>query len=75
MTDDQIKMALALGKCSFFPGSSQKRFARNMAHWAQLKPQAPITGAQDRYLRDLVQRFRRQLPDHIVSLAGVAVVS
>lgn len=63
-------MAKALGQCTFWPGSSMKRFAKSMRHMAELMPERVLSGKQDQYLRQMVHKFRRQIPDHVVALAG-----
>jgi len=66
MTPHQIEVAEALGRCSFLPGTSQKRFCRDMAHLAQHSPDTALTEAQDRYLTIMAYRYRRQMPARLV---------
>lgn len=68
MTEDERRMAIALGGCKFPPASPPKRFARDMAAEAAFDD-AVITEGQAEWLRVLVQRYRRQLPDDVVALA------
>lgn len=71
MTADERKMALAISPMlvTYIPGIGTKRFARDIADLAEL-PDAAITEAQAVYLRQVVHRFRRQIPSAIVSLAA-----
>lgn len=66
MTDEQIEIGKALGHVTYVPGTSQKRFGRNMAFLAEHSPEREISEAQDRYMRILAYRFRRQMPDHLI---------
>lgn len=62
VTAEQIELAKALGQCTFPPATPQKRFARDMLAIAENNPDRPITDKQDRYLRDLIAKYRRQIP-------------
>lgn len=62
-------MAIALGACTFVPGIATKRFARDMAFAAGRDDAKPLTEKQDKYLREAVYRFRRQIQPEIVALA------
>lgn len=64
--EDELAMAAALARCSFTPGSWDKRFARDVA--AQLRATAYITQRQAESLRQMVHRYRRQLPPEVVAL-------
>lgn len=66
MTDHEVELALALGSCSFPPGSSQKRFARDLAYRATNAPTVDITLRQRHYLELLAWKYRRQLPKRLV---------
>lgn len=68
MTEAERRMARALGRCRFLPGSPPKRFARQVAAEAE-REDAQLTGPQARWLRSLVQRYRRQIPADVVALA------
>lgn len=70
MTDEQRLMAIALARCVFVPGIATKRFARDMAFRAGLADAGPLTEKQDRYLREAVHKFRRQIDPSIVALAN-----
>ena len=61
MTPNQIEMILKLRKCTFLPGSFQKRFVRNMFNRAALNPNPPLTERQARYLAELFHKYRKQI--------------
>jgi hypothetical protein len=63
MTELQINKALALLKCTFLPGSFQKRFAKDMGAMARNNPQAELTEKQAAYLDLLFHQYRRQIPN------------
>lgn len=68
MTDDEKRAALALEKCTYLPGSFEKRFARDMAGIA--RGTAEITVKQRGWLWKQVHRYRRQIGDaELVRLA------
>ena len=69
MTPFEIKLATALGNCSFLPGSSQKRFCRNMADIARLSPEKELSLRQRHYMEIMAWRYRRQLPRNCVPLS------
>ncbi len=60
------EIALALAKCTFLPGSWDKRFARDMA--AAAKISADLTTKQAAHVLRLGHKYRRQLPTEIVCL-------
>ena len=66
MTDFEIRLAKALGGCSFLPGSSHKRFCRNMADIARLSPDKAISLRQRHMMELMAWRYRRQLNDDLV---------
>ena len=67
MTPHEIELALALRhNVSMLPGSSQKRFARDIAHIAATDPTREITLRQRHYMELMAWRYRRQLPNHLV---------
>ena len=71
MTPEEVSMASALGACRFTPASFDKRFARTMADKA--RQAVPLVSfAHAALLREKVRRYRRQIDDHIVDLAGPA---
>lgn len=70
MTEDQRRMAIALAQCTFVPGIGTKRFARDMAVRARIADSSPLTEKQDKYLRESVYKFRRQIPPDVVALAA-----
>ena len=63
MTAAESKIALALGRCSFLPGSWDKRFALGMAALAARDPEKPLTERQSTQLFRMADRYRRQLSD------------
>lgn len=69
MTPDQITMAHALNRCGLFPGSSVKRFARDMASLATTNPAHELTPPQHKYLCDSVVRHRRQMAREVLAIA------
>jgi hypothetical protein len=66
MTADEIRIVDALYGCSFSPGSSPKRFVRQMFHRDRAKP---MTERQKAYLWAVAWSWRRQLPGALVGLA------
>lgn len=69
MTDDQIEMAIALGHCTFVPGTNTKRFARSMRDTAKNIPEHELTDKQHKYLCEATIKFRRQIPERVVHIA------
>lgn len=61
MDKEQITMATILSRCTFQPGSYQKRFARAMLAHAALKPDEPLTDKQGEYLARLFHMYRKQI--------------
>lgn len=66
MTDFEMRLAKALGGCSFLPGSSHKRFCRNMADIARLSPDKEISLRQRHMMELMAWRYRRQLNGDLV---------
>ncbi len=66
VTEHEIALAKALGACSFLPGSSQKRFARDLAFVAEHSPDRELTDRQRHYLQLMAWRYRRQIPKRLV---------
>ena len=66
MTPDEIRIVDALTHCSFCPGSSPKRFVRQMAARDQ---GCALTERQRAYLWAIAWSWRRQLPNVLVDLA------
>lgn len=66
MTPDEISIAEALYGCSFCPGSSQKRFVRQMAERDRSKS---LSERQRAYLWAIAWSWRRQLPRALVEMA------
>lgn len=65
MTPTERETAVALGRVTMVPGIPAKRFARSMAHQAEMYPNQPLTADQRKYLAILAWRYRRQLPSHL----------
>ncbi len=61
MTPDQIDKALKLRRCSFLPGSWDKRFARDIGFVAEHHPAKELTERQSKCLDNLVHKYRRQI--------------
>ena len=66
MTPDEICIVEALAGCSFVPGSSPKRFVRQLAGRDRAKP---LSDRQRAYLWAIAWSCRRQLPRDLVELA------
>ena len=66
MTKHEIELATALASCTFLPGISHKRFARNMADAARNLPDQEISLRARHYMEILAWRYRRQMPAHLV---------
>lgn len=69
MTEHEIDLAAALGRCSFLPGSAEKRFCRSMAEIAACSPQKELTLRQRHYMEIMAWRYRRQLPARLQLLS------
>ena len=61
MTDEQLAIAMALGRASLPMASGVKAFVAQMDHRAKNEPGKAISDKQDAYLRNLAYRFRRQM--------------
>jgi hypothetical protein len=66
MTADEGRIVEALYGCSFSPGSSPKRFVRQMFHRDRARP---LTERQRSYLWAIAWSWRRQLPRTFVEMA------
>jgi len=66
MTPDEILTIDALSRCSFAPGTTQKRFVRQMSGRDRRRP---LTDRQRAYLWAVAWSWRRQLPPDLVDLA------
>jgi len=71
MTSNEIKVALALGVCSYQSGSFEKRFAHNIANMAREHPHTPMTERGRAWMWKQARRYRRQLPTDIVAIVPV----
>ncbi len=60
MTDDEIRMALALGSCRFLPGSFDKHLANSLHLIAVTKKE--VTESQREWMYRLLYKYRKQLP-------------
>jgi hypothetical protein len=69
MTPAERQIALALARCTFLPGSWQKRFARDMAAMATHAPDHPLSERQTAWLIRLAHTYRRQLPTSVIAAA------
>lgn len=69
MTPAERSIAIALGRCSFPPGSWDKRFARDLASVAERSPEIAYTERQAAHLLRLAHKYRRQLPSTIIESA------
>lgn len=69
MTPDEVLMASKLGGCSFSPGTSVKRFARELGAVAH-GDEPTITLKQAAFLRKMVHSYRRQIPKAVVAIAA-----
>jgi hypothetical protein len=66
MTPEEVRIIEALAGCSFVPGSSPKRFVRQLFDRDRAKP---LTDRQRAYLWAIAWYWRRQLPGDLVGLA------
>jgi hypothetical protein len=66
MTPAERQIALALGRCSFLPGTWDKRFCRALASAAEHAPGVPLTERQGVHLLRLAHKYRRQLPTAVI---------
>lgn len=57
LTDDQKKAIASLARCTFLPGSFEKRFARDMASQVE----EGLTPKQYAFARDLIFKYRKQI--------------
>lgn len=69
MTDNERMVARAIGLVTYCPGIGTKRFAREMAWAAEHNRDLHLTPKQRGYLLDVAQRYRRQIPEDIRTLA------
>lgn len=69
MSADEITMATALGFARVQPATFDKRFVGVM-YAAARDPEPQITDPQALTVRRLVHRYKRQLRDDVVALAG-----
>lgn len=62
MTLEERIIAINLDKCTYLPGSFEKRFARDMAFFAKNQPDRELTARQKEWLYQQLKRYRRQIP-------------
>ena len=62
MTDEELEIICHLGRCTFLPGSADKRFVKNMVFAAEHDPDRELTERQTQYLIGLRHKYRRQIP-------------
>jgi hypothetical protein len=61
LTPHEIALIGALASCSMLPGTSHKRFVRDLAFVAGHSPEKEISLRQRHYLELLAWKYRRQL--------------
>lgn len=62
MTINQMDMILALHKCTFLPGSFDKRFVKTLFKRVALDNTVkPLTERQGKYLAQLFHKYRKQI--------------
>lgn len=59
MTTDEMQAVMALVRCTFLPGSWDKRFVRALGQHAR---DTPLSDKQREWLWKLVWKYRRQIP-------------
>lgn len=60
MTSEQLSMIADLHRCTFLPGSFEKRFVKNLFNRSILS-EKPLTEKQGRYLAELFHKYRKQI--------------
>lgn len=61
MSDFVTDVIMRLSRCTFLPGSSEKRFVRQMV--ARANENKPLTEKQLMYLGQIRYRYRKQLKE------------
>lgn len=61
MSEYLIDLIKRLHGCTFLPGSSEKRFIRQMRARSISEPEKPLTEKQMLYLGQIQYRYRKQL--------------
>lgn len=59
MTNLERDIAIALGNCSFLPGTFDKRFVKNLPNWYERE----MTVKGRAMLIKLMDKYRRQIPE------------
>ncbi len=60
MTDPELRIAEALLRCSFLPGSRDKKFVQQLPNWHD----RAMTTKGKAYMMALLQKYRKQIPDY-----------
>jgi hypothetical protein len=66
LTPHEIALIGALASCSMLPGTSHKRFVRDLAFVAGHSPEKEISLRQRHYLELLAWKYRRQISRSLV---------
>lgn len=61
MTSIEVRCARALSTCSFLPGCFDKRWVKQLPKWQNRE----MTEKGRALLLKLVQKYRRQIPNHL----------
>lgn len=62
MTTNQMNMVLCLHKCTFLPGSFEKRFIKSLFNRVAFdNKNKPLTQKQGNYLAELFHKYRKQI--------------
>ncbi len=70
MSPDYATLAKALARCTFVPGSWDKRFVERIDRARYDESARGLSPRQEESLRRLVQKYHRQLPADVVALAA-----
>jgi len=60
MTTTELRVASALTRCRFLPGSFDKRFVNQLSNWID----RDMTEAGKRKMIELLHKYRRQIPNY-----------
>jgi len=61
MTESQMNMVLDLHRCTFLPGSFEKRFVKSLFNSMARIENKPLTEKQSRYLAQTFHKYRKQI--------------
>lgn len=67
MTNNELQIANALSKCSFLPGTFDKRFVKQLPNWQEKE----LTVKGRAMLIKLMVKYRRQIPNYETLKANV----